>query len=245
MVGTACIAVHPGDTIMIDRYSLTAAADKVGSFFSIDPHGLEIPFYSAAPAHLLPVVTLGSPGLSHFYWGTAPEWSKNKPIGEKIINIHAEQIGERPTLRKQLKKSRCIIPADGFYGWKKIGKKSAVPYRFELKPRAVFSIAGVWDEYDDEEGNMIHTFMMITVPSTESVAEISERMPAIMTQDETAVWMNSDSTEEQLLSCLHASEWKFESFSVSPRIADPNANDATMIIPVPPADQFGNLTLFS
>jgi putative SOS response-associated peptidase YedK len=230
---------------MIDRYSLTAGADKVGTFFSIDPHALERPRYNAAPAQLLPVITLGSGGLSHFYWGTAPEWSKNKPIGEKIINVRIEQIHERPTLRKQLKKSRCMIPADGFYGWKKIGKKTAVPYRVELKPKALFAIAGVWDEYDDEDGNMIHTFMMITVPSEGSVAEICERMPAILSQEEMVVWMNSEAPEERMLSCLHAFGGKFETFSVSPRIADPNADDATLIIPAPPADQFGNLTLFS
>lgn len=230
---------------MIDRYSLTAGADKVGTFFSIDPHGLERPRYNAAPAQLLPVITLGSAGLSHFYWGTAPEWSKNKPIGEKIINVRVEQIGERPTLRKQLKKSRCIIPADGFYGWKKISKKGAVPYRIELKPKALFAIAGVWDEYDDEDGNMIHTFMMVTVPSTGAVAGISERMPAMLTQDEAKMWMDPEATEEQLLECLHVFQGNFEIFSVSPRIADPKVDDATLIIPAPPADQFGNLTLFS
>jgi putative SOS response-associated peptidase YedK len=230
---------------MIDRYSLTAAADKIGTFFSIDPHGLERPRYNAAPAQLLPVITSGSAGLSYFYWGTAPEWSKNKPIGEKIINVRVEQVNDRPMLRKQLRKSRCIIPADGFYGWKKIGKKTAVPYRFELKPKGLFGIAGVWDEYDDEDGNMIHTFMMITVPAEGTVAGISERMPAILTREEETVWMNSGSSEEQLVSCLHAFGGTLESFSVSPRIADPNADDATMILPVPPADQFGNLTLFS
>ena len=230
---------------MIDRYSLTAKAENVGAFFSIDPHGLERPRYNAAPAQLLPVITLGSAGLSHFYWGTAPEWSKNKPIGEKIINVRLEQINERPTLKKQLKRSRCIIPADGFYGWKKIGKKTAVPYRIELKPKGMFAVAGLWDEYDDEEGNMIHTFMMITIPAIGDVAEITERMPAILTQEETAVWMNSETPEEELIACLHTFEGKFEYFSVSPRIGDPNADDATLIIPAPPADQHGNLTLFS
>jgi len=230
---------------MIDRYSLTADASQLQAFFSIDPHGHDKPRYNAAPAKLLPVITIGSQGLSHFYWGTAPEWSKNKPIGEKIINTRIEQINERPIIRKQLKKSRCIIPADGFYVWKKIGKKTAVPYRFELNPKGLFAIAGTWEEYDDEDGNMIHTFMMITVPSAGSVADFCERMPAILTKEETVVWMNAESTEEQLIECLHAFAGNFENFSVSPRIADPNADDATMIIPVPPADQFGNLTLFS
>ena len=230
---------------MIDRYSLAATADQLQTFFSVDPHGLGKPRYNAAPAQLLPVVTLGSPGLSHFYWGTAPEWSKNKPIGEKIINTRIEQIVERPTIRKQLKKQRCIVPADGFYGWKKIGKKTAVPYRFELKPRGLFAIAGTWDEYDDEEGNMIYTFVMITVPSAGIAAEISERMPAILTDEEMAVWMNAESTEEQLLECLHPFNGILETFSVSPKIADVKADDATMIIPAPPSDQFGNLTLFN
>jgi putative SOS response-associated peptidase YedK len=230
---------------MFDRYSLAANADQVQAFFSVDPHGLEKPRFNAAPAQLLPVITLGSPGLSHFYWGTAPEWSKNKPIGEKIINTRVEQIVERPTIKKQLKKQRCIIPADGFYGWKKIGKKTAAPYRFEQKPKGLFAIAGLWDEYDDENGNMIHTFMAITVPSGNVVTGISERMPAILTKDETKIWMDAEATEDQLLACLHPYEGKMEVFSVSHRILDVTADDATMIIPAPPSDQHGNLTLFS
>lgn len=230
---------------MIDRYSLAADADQLQAFFSVDPHGLGKPRYNAAPAQLLPVITLGSPGLSHFYWGTAPEWSKNKPIGEKIINTRREQIVERPTIKKQMMKQRCIVPSDGFYGWKRIGKKTAVPYRFELKPKGLFAIAGTWDEYDDEEGNMIYTFVMITVPSMGISAGVNERMPAILTEDERAVWMNAESTEEQLLECLHPFDGKLEMFSVSPKIADVKADDATMIIPAPPADQFGNLTLFN
>jgi putative SOS response-associated peptidase YedK len=229
---------------MFDRYSLAANADQIKAFFSVDPHGLGRPRYNAAPAQLLPAITLGSVGLSHFYWGTAPEWSKNKPIGEKIINTRVEQIIERPTIQKQLKKSRCIVPADGFYGWKKIGKKSAIPYRFELKPKGLFAIAGLWDEYDDEEGNMIHTFTVITVPTVGTAAGICERMPAILSKDEMSVWMNAESSEQQLIDCIHPYADNLEVFSVSPKIADVKADDATMIMPAPPADQHGNLTLF-
>lgn len=230
---------------MFDRYSIAANAEQVQAFFSVDPHGLEKPRYNAAPAQLLPIITLGSLGLSHFYWGTAPEWSKNKAIAEKIINTRVEQITERVSVRKQLKKQRCLVPADGFYGWKKVGKKTAIPYRFELKPKGLFAMAGTWEEYDDEEGNMIHTFMIITVPASTSAALITERMPAILTPDESAVWMNAEATEEQLLACLHPYEGNLENFSVSPRIADVTADDAMMIRPAPPADQHGNLTLFN
>lgn len=230
---------------MFDRYSLAAGAEQIQAFFSIEPHGLGKPRYNAAPAQLLPVIIMGSGGLSHFYWGTAPEWSKNKPIGEKIINTRVEQITERPAIRKQIRKNRCIVPADGFYGWKKVGKKTAIPYRFEMKPKGLFAMAGMWEEYDDEEGNMIHTFMIITVPAGGSAAAICERMPAILSKEELGVWMNAESDEIALLSCLHPYEGKMESFSVSPRINDTKADDATMIMPTPPADQFGNLTLFN
>jgi putative SOS response-associated peptidase YedK len=230
---------------MFDRYSIAASADQIQSYFSVDPHGFDKPRYNAAPAQLLPVITMGSAGLSHFYWGTAPEWSKNKPIGEKIINTRVEQIAERPAIKKQIKKYRCLIPADGFYGWKKVGKKTSIPYRFEMKPKVLFAMAGTWEEYDDEEGNMIHTFMVITVPAGDSAAAICERMPAILSKDESAVWLNAESTEEELMACLHPFDGKLESFSVSPRINDIKADDATMIIPTPPADQHGNLTLFN
>lgn len=230
---------------MFDRYSLAATAEEIQAFFSVDPHGFDKPRYNAAPAQLLPVITMGSPGLSHFYWGTAPEWSKNKAIAEKIINIRVEQIVERPAIRKQIKKHRCLVPADGFYGWRKVGKKTSIPYRFELKPRVLFAMAGTWEEYDDEEGNMIHTFTIVTVPSGGSVATICERMPAILTTEESLVWMNADATEDELLSCLHAYEGHLENFSVSPRINDVTADDALMIRPAPPADQHGNLTLFN
>jgi putative SOS response-associated peptidase YedK len=230
---------------MFDRYSLAAGAGQIQDFFSVDPHGLGKPRYNAAPAQLLPVITMGSPGLSHFYWGTAPEWSKNKPIGEKIINTRVEQIMERPAVRKQIKKFRCIIPADGFYGWKKIGKKTSIPYRFELKPKGLFAMAGMWEEYDDEQGNMIHTFMVITVPAGESAGSICERTPAILSKDESVVWLNAEATEEQLIACLHPFEGILENFPVSPRINDVTADDATMIRPTPPADQHGNLTLFN
>ncbi len=230
---------------MFDRYSLATTAEALGAFFSVDPHGFQKPRYNAAPSQLLPVITMGSAGLSHFYWGAAPEWSKNKPIAEKLINTRLEQIQERPTIRKQLKKNRCLVPADGFYGWKKVGKKTAIPYRFELKPKGLFAMAGIWDEYDDDEGNMVHTFTVITLPVPTGPNVILERIPAILSVDEARQWLDPQVDEEGILPCLHPWEGALESFSVSPRIHDTHADDASMILPTPPADQFGNLTLFS
>lgn len=230
---------------MIERYSLTASPEQVAAYFSVDAHGYEKPHFNAAPAQLLPVVTIRSEGLSHFYWGTAPQWAKNKPIGEKIINVRQEQIAERPAMRKMLAKFRCAVPADGFYAWKKVGKKTSIPNRFELPGKGLFSIAGFWEEYDDENGEQFHTFSIITRPASRWVESIHDRMPAMLDLNGHKKWLSPETDENTLISLLEVtSSIALNHYTVSPRINSPLANDATLLIPTPPADQFGNLTLF-
>src|SRR5687767_7983161 len=98
---------------MIDRYSLTANTEAIRERFSVDVPEFYQPRFNAAPTQLLPVITSSAAsGLSLFYWGTSPEWSKNKVPSEKMINVRAESLDEKPALRKALKKNRCLIPAD-------------------------------------------------------------------------------------------------------------------------------------
>jgi putative SOS response-associated peptidase YedK len=230
---------------MIERYSLSASTEQVGAYFNVDPHGFDKPLYNAAPSQLLPVITMKSEGLSHFYWGTAPQWAKNKSIGEKIINVRAEMMTERAAIRKMLVRNRCAVPADGFYAWKKLGKKTAIPHRFELQNKGLFSMAALWEEYDDENGEIIHTFSIITQPASRWVEPVQDRMPAILDPARQALWLSA-TTESQALAALPeaASSPALTHYTVSQRINSPGANDATLIIPTPAVDQFGNLTLF-
>jgi putative SOS response-associated peptidase YedK len=230
---------------MIERYSLAASPEQVGAHFSVDAHGYDKPHFNAAPSQLLPVITVKSEGLSHFYWGVAPQWARNKSIGEKIINVKREQILERPAMRKLLAKFRCAIPADGFYVWKKVGKKTSIPNRFELQNKGLFSIAGFWEEYDDENGEVFHTFSMITTPASKWVESTYDRMPAILDIDNHRKWLSPDADEAVLTAILdRSSSIVLNHYTVSPRINSPTNDDPTLIIPTPPADQFGNLTLF-
>src|SRR5262245_2760529 len=133
---------------MIERYSITAPADRVRERFSVDVPAFYRARYNAAPTQLLPVITSTAPqGLSHFYWGTSPEWSKNKTLSEKIINLRNESLDEKPALKRAMMRTRCIVPADGFYAWKKVGKKTSIPYRFTLASQELFSFAGIWEEF--------------------------------------------------------------------------------------------------
>jgi putative SOS response-associated peptidase YedK len=231
---------------MIDRYSIAASTTKIHDRFKaevIDTLGAK---YNAAPTHLLPVITMDSPqGVSVFYWGTSPEWSKNKALSEKIINIAAESIVEKSTIRKALAKGRCLILADGFYAWKKVGKKTAIPYRFVVTDQEVFAMAGLWEEFEDTDGNSMHTFKLITVPSNVMVSAVQERMPAILTPATEKIWMDKQSDETKLLETLKPYEvTHMNYYPVSARIADSQVNVPSLVVPTPPSDQFGNLTLF-
>lgn len=231
---------------MIERYSITSPTEAIRERFSVDVPDFYKQRYNAAPTQLLPVITRSSPaGVSLFYWGTSPEWSKNKTLSERVINNRAEQFEEKSSLKRSLKKNRCIVPADGFYAWKKIGKKTSVPYRFILSTKEVFAIAGLWEEFEDTEGNQIQTFTVITTESNGFVGQIQERMPLILNSETEKIWLAQDSSEPSLMRILkNKVSIALDYYPVTPKISDSTTDVPSLIIPTAPSDQHGNLTLF-
>ncbi len=229
---------------MITRYSLTATADVLQAKYKAEVPERYKPIYNAAPTHLLPVITHDSQkGFSFFYWGAPPEWARNKALGEKIINVRTETLAEKTALRKKLLAHRCIVPADGFYEWKRIGKKTNIPYRFTLADKELFAIAGMWEEYENEAGETNHTFTILTVPASAADSAIAARIPFVLSPESVHDWLNA-SQEDVIMNILSNPVTGFEHYSVSSLINSPDRNDKLAIMPSPPADQYGNLTLF-
>jgi len=231
---------------VFERYSIVANAEEIAFRFSVEVPESYQPHYNAAPSQLLPIITSDSPaGVSTFYWGLAPDFSRNKGVSERIINLRAESILEKPAYRKALQTRRCLVLADGFYEWKKLGKKTTIPYRFTRKDKKIFAFAGIWEEYEDLTGASFHTFSIFTTTSNEAVSPIHDRMPVILSQESEKIWLTPSINESDLLQILQpfpADE--LESYTVSPRVNQVKNDDAYLIRPAPPADQHGNLTLF-
>jgi putative SOS response-associated peptidase YedK len=230
---------------MIDRYSITASAEEVRRRFQAEVPQHYKARYNATPTQLLPVITAEGPrGLSTFYWGRPETMAGNKSLSEKLINTRVENLLERPTLAASLLKQRCIIPADGFYAWKKAGKKTAIPHRF-ITQEGLFSMAGVWEEFETNEGETVHTFSIITTLANSLVNSVTERMPVILDKESEEVWLSKTGDLVLLMGQLvtYPAE-KMSSYTVSPRIADSKFDSPLLIRPMPPADQHGNLTLF-
>jgi putative SOS response-associated peptidase YedK len=231
---------------MIERYTIQTSSKEIATRFNIEEPEAYKARFNAAPSQILPVITHESPqGFSYFYWGSAPQWANNKSFAERIINTRAEWIKEKPVLKKSLRTHRCLIPADGFYAWKKLGKKTQVPWRFTLKSKSLFSMAGLWEEYEDQEGKTFHTFSIITTASDLWIADITERIPLIFSTGEEKIWMNKQASEHELLSLLDTRMTnQLEGYHVSPLINSIVNEGAYLIKPTPATDQFGNLTLF-
>jgi putative SOS response-associated peptidase YedK len=232
---------------MCGRYTLVKSAEEIAQRFKleeIDPRLKST--YNAAPTQLLPVITADSPeGLSWFYWGLIPAWSKNKAVSQKLINARAETVDQKASFKRALQARRCLVPADGFYEWKVLGKKTKVPYRIHLAGNELFAFASLWEEYEDDGGDVVHTFTIITTEANSKVASIHDRMPVILNKQDEKTWLNKNTDKDDLLALLKPYPAdKISSYTVSSEVNSPANNRPSLINPAPPTDQHGNYTLF-
>ncbi len=231
---------------MCGRYTVIAKAEEIEKRFNIEVPSTYLPRYNAAPTQILPVITNENPeGLSFFNWGLIPKWAKDKTISSKLINARAETISEKASFKNALKQRRCLVIADGFYEWKRVSKKSKIPYRILLESKELFAFAGLWEEYEDEDQNQVHTFSIVTTTANATISKIHERMPVILEPKSEQIWLSSSASTEEHLNLLKPyNDTEMEYYSISPMVNSVVNDSPNLILPAPPADQFGNLTLF-
>ncbi len=232
---------------MCERYTIIAEADEIKNRFNTEVPEAYVPTYNAAPSQALPVITNKLPKeVSFFYWGLVPGWAKNKSISTKIINTSIESIFGKTSFQNALQQRRCLVIADGYYEWKQSFKKSKIPYRIVKEPKGLFAFAGMWDEYEDNEGNIVHTFTVITTTASENLSKIHDRMPVILPDKESEqLWLSNHVTMEELMGLLQPEDaLSMDFYTISPMVNAVKNNSPKLIQPTPPVDQFGNLTLF-
>ncbi|MFD2514183.1 SOS response-associated peptidase [Pontibacter locisalis] len=224
---------------MCGRYSVaTTVKDKNNKASRVarllEKHKVEA-LYNAAPSQLLPVVTSDEPErVQLFSWGLLPHWSKDRNHRNKPINARAETLLEKPSFRELVSRRHCLIPADGFYEWRKTGA-GKVPYRFLLKSEELFSFAGLWDEWADAEtGEVQQTFTIITTQANELVKPTHDRMPVILSPEKEEAWLNVTKGNHLLQELLQPfPTQQMKAYAVSSLVnAVPN-NSAALLAQVP------------
>lgn len=159
--------------------------------------------YNVAPGQMVPAIV--SDGVNRRFgslrWGLVPSFATSEKSGYKMINARAETLVERPAFRRLLLRKRCLIPADGFYEWKKSGNGKQ-PMRITLSSRKLFAFAGLYDTWMGQSGDRIHSCTIVTTAPNEFMKTIHDRMPVILPKEHEHLWLSRDDTSTDILLSL-------------------------------------------
>jgi putative SOS response-associated peptidase YedK len=228
---------------MCGRYTLSSPGDMIAEVFDLVDVPEVLPRYNLAPTQEAAVVRITAPGaprtLARLRWGLIPTWAKDPSIGNRMINARAESVGEKPAYRDSFRRRRCLVPADGFYEWKRVGKGKQ-PYLIRRRDRRPFGFAGLWSAWHAPDAAPDapprETFTILTTSPNELMHDIHDRMPVILGHADFAAWLdpaNRDTAGLQaLLVPCPPDGW--EAVPVSTRVNSPAHDAADCIEPLPP-----------
>jgi putative SOS response-associated peptidase YedK len=161
------------------------------------------PRYNIAPTQPIPVIRQHPKEpvreLSRMLWGLIPSWAKDSTGSARMINARSETASTKPAFRDPLKFRRCLIPADGFYEWKRT-TTSKQPFCFEVNGGELFAFAGLWDGWKNAEQQWVRTCSILTTTPNALTANVHDRMPVILHPDSYELWLDPGMTDVQVVS---------------------------------------------
>jgi len=151
------------------------------------------PRYNIAPTQPVPVIRQHPREpvrqISLMKWGLIPHWAKTPSFATNTINAKSETAAEKPAFRDPLKLRRCLIPADGFFEWKRTTKIKQ-PFCFEVRDGELFAFAGLWDGWKNAEGQWVKTCSILTTTANTLTSPVHDRMPVILHPDNYDLWLD-------------------------------------------------------
>lgn len=193
---------------MCGRFTLTAPPDQLASLFDLPQEPVVVPRYNIAPTQPVAVVRMNQQSTARewalTYWGLIPSWSKDPSIGARMINARSETVTEKPAFRAAFKRRRCLVPANGFYEWQKLGKGKQ-PFYITTPDGAPFAIAGLWEYWEGADGSALESCTLLTTSANELMTPLHDRMPVIVAPEDYAQWLGSgrDETPQALSQLQH------------------------------------------
>jgi putative SOS response-associated peptidase YedK len=224
---------------MCGRYLLTSPVDLLRQLFRFMERPNLGPRYNIAPTQEVPVVRLSREGDRHeliqVRWGLVPYWADDLKIGNRLINARAETVERAPAFREAYQRRRCLVPADGFYEWRKSGKERQ-PLLIRRQDRAPFAFAGLWERWRQPDGPVVRSCTIVTCPPNALVAEVHNRMPVILAAEDHDRWLDPAQGDGKALLRPCPAEW-LEAVAVSSRVNSPANDDPEVLLPPAPAAQ--------
>jgi putative SOS response-associated peptidase YedK len=220
---------------MCGRYSITTAPEAMRRLFQFTNTVPDLPVrYNAAPTDKLPIVRLDREGnreLAVLRWGLIPFWAKDEKVGFKSINARAETVATAPAFREAFPRRRCLVPATGFYEWKKLPSGGKQPYNIGMRDGEPFGMAGLWERWKKGE-EPIETFTIITGAPNSLAAELHDRMPVILEPDHWDAWLTSKDASVPLGMLQPFPAQLMRAYPVSPKVGNVKNDTPDLIEPL-------------
>lgn len=174
-----------------------------------------LPRYNAAPKQKMPVVAVreNTTKIEMMLWGLVPHWSKEPKTAFSTINAVGEKLAESKLYAPYFRSSRCLVPADAFYEWKKLnvekevrGRRTTVqekqPMCIRMKDQSPFMFAGLFSVWKNEKGEELPSYTIITTTPNELMKGIHDRMPVILEEKDYEQWLDRGYKETDQLKKL-------------------------------------------
>ncbi|MDE2860455.1 MAG: SOS response-associated peptidase [Chloroflexota bacterium] len=180
---------------MCGRYSLAVYASELALRFDFEGGEETLPpRFNIAPTQEVLAVTRNADDSRNaargMRWGLIPFWAKDISIGNRMINARAESIDTSPAFHRAFERRRCLVIADGFYEWLKVGK-DRVPMRISLRSGEPFAFAGLWETWRSPDGEPVASCSIITTTANAVMEPIHSRMPVILPEYAESVWLDA------------------------------------------------------
>ncbi len=203
---------------MCGRFTLRTPANRLVERFMLDAAPKLSPRYNVAPTQNVAAMRRPTEDAGRqlvlLRWGLIPSWAKDPSIGYRMINARAESVAEKPSFRTAFKRRRCLVLADGYYEWRKEGKKKQ-PYWIRMQDERPFAFAGLWEQWYGEghEDQPLETCTIVTTDSNKLTSRIHNRMPVILDDSDYDLWLDPTVQDreqiEPLLSPYDSDEMAF------------------------------------
>jgi putative SOS response-associated peptidase YedK len=196
------------------------------------------PSYNIAPGKDVPVIVRHGDRnvVKLMRWGLVPSWSQDPAVGNQMINARCETLDQKPSFKQLLGRRRCLVPADEFFEWRRIGK-GKIPMRVRMKNQRPFTMAGLWDVWRDPDGEELYTFTIITTDANKLLRPIHNRMPLILDPLVARQWLDPAASDLRFISVAMVPfpSDLMETYEVSRLVNDPKNDSLECTAPTAPA----------
>jgi len=161
------------------------------------------PRHNVAPSQSVGVIRVTHAGHREFValrWGLVPAWSPEPRTAYSTFNARAETVANKPTYRQAFRRRRCLIPSDGFYEWRRVGKRKQ-PYCIAPTDGEPFAFAGLWERWE-RDGTVVESCTIVVTTANATIAPLHDRMPVILARADEARWLDPALTDPAILQPL-------------------------------------------